>query len=398
MKNTTAIILVIGTFSFGWGMRGWISPEAMDRISFGHSAVNLQKKEVAYPLRNKKIGTTSPAARVDEKAPSDRRETTPVAVEINRPAKKESLPTATSSLADLNKEDWTTLKALVNLSGTERIHEMLGEHLGIEVKDIPESTPARALARRLIEVAIEHHAAFDTSSGETPSYDTEKVLFASSVREDFSPLHATAGFATRDMRIYGSFQTSEAMADEGKVLVKWYRLSDGEILLMKYLTIVPGKPWNYVWICQGEGWQAGQYRAKVFSLRDDVRCLAEGTFEVAAPEETFSTSSLEFSSQVDSDGVPQDILEVLNTKSDGRSYVCSRVTASAYADFFLDFLLGDTFLERRHASSESSEGFLQVLVDPSLLGAVRGKDYLYVRLYKDDHLQETAKILVTKGG
>jgi hypothetical protein len=283
--------------------------------------------------------------------------------------------------------DASGFQALIQLSSTDRISSALQKHLSIRQHDLPESISVRTLATRLMEVAVEHHARVETSPDEEV---VEPILFSSSVNNDSSPIEAAERFYKSDCRIYGCFRTTQEMAEEKKVLVKWYRESDGEVLLMEYMPITPNNPWNHVWVRQQKGWTPDEYRLRVFTLEDNVRCLADGSFEVLPTGEGFSTSSIEFASPSN----PSDFQTAFMLGT-GDVVACIRYVASSDPSLHCDYLVGGQLLKREHLSAPSEEGILQVsLSDAGIDWRLHAGQMLLLHLYSNGALLETGKILV----
>jgi hypothetical protein len=129
----------------------------------------------------------------------------------------------------------------------------------------------RAFVRRLAEVAMEGSVV----PAEEPRAGVARVDFAVEVLNDNSVEVPVNRFRTNDERIYATFPSGRI--NEDRVLAKWTRVEDGEVLLLGRYGINSQDDWSYVWLGSPQnGWMPGEYRVDFYTADDRLDLLASG--------------------------------------------------------------------------------------------------------------------------
>jgi hypothetical protein len=129
----------------------------------------------------------------------------------------------------------------------------------------------RAFAERLAEVAMDGTVV----PAEELGADVENVSFATDVLENNAPASPGRHFVQDQERIYATFPSDEL--DGARVVAKWTRVEDGEIMLFRRYVINPGEDWSYVWVgAPDSGWRPGEYRVDFYSADEAMTLVASG--------------------------------------------------------------------------------------------------------------------------
>ena len=85
-------------------------------------------------------------------------------------------------------------------------------------------------------------------------------------------------FSSSTKTIFAVFPTETYSYDS--VLVKWYMVDTGNILLLKTMPITRERLINHVYIQNTKGWNLGKYRVEIYSMNDDITLLTYGDYTV----------------------------------------------------------------------------------------------------------------------
>jgi hypothetical protein len=84
-------------------------------------------------------------------------------------------------------------------------------------------------------------------------------------------------FAGTDRRIFAVFDSS-AYGDT-RVLVKWYHLDHGRVLLFRQFEIADSDS-NYIWLDNENGFDTGSYRVEIYRLNEGLTLLSSGEYRI----------------------------------------------------------------------------------------------------------------------
>jgi hypothetical protein len=161
----------------------------------------------------------------------------------------------------ISKLDRDDLQAAISMA-TE-----LGE------EDLDEVHDMEAFAMRLAEVAME-----GTMVDAPETVDAPYVWFGGDASGIEDRSKGTHGFDLRQERIYAFFSAGDYPGR--KVLVKWYRTDEPQIMLFKRHNIGSGREADYVWLEPGAGWQSGDYQVDIYTGDEAMDRLAAGRYSV----------------------------------------------------------------------------------------------------------------------
>lgn len=148
----------------------------------------------------------------------------------------------------------------------------------------------------------------EIETGELDENENEEAdpIFFSTLTPDlqFGLPYLAQTFSPYSIRIFATFESmTENMRNKSDVLVKWHNSND-ELILFEYLNIIPNANFNYVWK-ELDYWNTGIYNVEIYTLKENVKVLASGSFfvenlgnyvsylgiypspEIAYPESTF---------------------------------------------------------------------------------------------------------------
>ena len=126
----------------------------------------------------------------------------------------------------------------------------------------------RAFAKRLLEVTL--------TDQEENSIEMD-ITFSTSTQAGVRPLSDRASVAKFES-IFGHIRTSSQLNEN--VVVKWQNLGTGEILALTNQSLNANGREQYIWARPKKGWQAGSYKASIYSMDDHVTPLGSGIFTI----------------------------------------------------------------------------------------------------------------------
>lgn len=129
----------------------------------------------------------------------------------------------------------------------------------------------RAFVERLAEVAMDGTVV----PAEELGAEVENVSFAGEVLENNAPDSPNRHFRSDQERIYATFPSGEL--EGARIVAKWTRMEDGEIMLFRRYVINPGDEWSYVWVgVPSDGWRPGDYRVDFYTADEQMSLIASG--------------------------------------------------------------------------------------------------------------------------
>jgi hypothetical protein len=129
----------------------------------------------------------------------------------------------------------------------------------------------RAFVERLAEVAMDGTVV----PAEELGVEVEDVSFAGEVLENNGPDSPKRHFQSDQERIYATFPSDEL--EGARVVAKWTRMEDGEIILFRRYVINPGDEWSFVWVgVPSSGWRPGEYRVDFYTADEQMNLIASG--------------------------------------------------------------------------------------------------------------------------
>jgi|GEM_PF-3372909 len=163
--------------------------------------------------------------------------------------------------------------------GGDALASLIYEFTQITPEDIPPTLSIQDFAAHVAAIATKDilTAGGRDSLPEDPT--VTDIRFGTSPRQPDSAESPTTRFSNYDTRIFAVFDTSTYA--HPSVLLKWYRIDEPELFILRKYEIDPHAACNYVWYKRNEGWPTGQYRVEVYSLGASVRMISSGQYEVS---------------------------------------------------------------------------------------------------------------------
>jgi len=163
-------------------------------------------------------------------------------------------------------------RAISDLSGNElefvlQTAVSLGSDEMNEINDLP------GFANRLIDIAssglVEPE---EDAGGRSPVYFTRTP-------ERNNPAGVGRDvFKSSEHRVYAVFPRNGYNGP--KVMVKWSRTDQPDILVFSRYSITPDQEFSWVWLEKNEGWDVGRYQVDIFSGDEAMTPIARGGFTV----------------------------------------------------------------------------------------------------------------------
>jgi hypothetical protein len=179
--------------------------------------------------------------------------------------------------SQLEKQEQQELQALPDLVKAsleqlpmELIAPIIEKHVSIPMDVLANMSDQRAFVDRLADVAMEDIV--DES-------DVEQEPILGPV--DFTRYLRTSApqdvFYTSDLVVFAEFDSYSFSRTE--VLIKWFRVNDGQILLFKQMPINNNDS-NHVWIKDDDGLEPGNYKVEVYEISQEMPLLSVGKYRV----------------------------------------------------------------------------------------------------------------------
>jgi hypothetical protein len=161
--------------------------------------------------------------------------------------------------------------SVVDQMGDDELIALVTSLTDYSREELESSGDMRAFVQRLAEVAMDGSVV----PAEEPEPGVARVDFAVDVLDDNSADVPLSRFSTEEERIYATFPSGEI--DESRVVAKWTRIGDGEVLLLGRYDINARDDWSYVWLgSPSGGWVPGEYRVDFYTADDRLDLLASG--------------------------------------------------------------------------------------------------------------------------
>lgn len=161
------------------------------------------------------------------------------------------------------------VQSSISQMSERELESVLASMIHLSREEIEEVGDLRAFANRLAEIAME-----DTLMPTDTTAEGGHVVFTTSPERD----EARGQFDAGESRIYAVFPTD--YFDQEKVMVKWYRRDNPEILLLQRYPIVAGDQYGHVWLEPNRGWEQGQYKVDIYAGDETMGLLASGNYSV----------------------------------------------------------------------------------------------------------------------
>ena len=158
--------------------------------------------------------------------------------------------------------------------GEDEIRRVLSMMTQFSEDDLADVDDIRAFAKRLSDIALE-----GTLEPEQPRDPGETDVFFSdaSPRQDANPVPIER-FPISQGRIYAIFDTADYHAS--KVMLKWFRTDEANILLLRRYNVIPGDAYGWVWLDRTGRWKPGTYRVDVFTGDEAMVRVGSGTYVI----------------------------------------------------------------------------------------------------------------------
>jgi hypothetical protein len=143
-------------------------------------------------------------------------------------------------------------------------------------EELDEVEDLRAFGQRIGEIAMDGF--LEDASLATEEAPSETVRFSDEMPDPRAGFEATDVFEAGHGRIFAVFPTPRDHAD--RVLLKWTRVDQPEILLLSRQSIRPEDEHGFVWLDRRPSWLPGEYRVDVYGGDDEMRPVASGRYVI----------------------------------------------------------------------------------------------------------------------
>ncbi len=158
--------------------------------------------------------------------------------------------------------------------GEDEIRRVLSMMTQFSQDDLDDVRNIRAFASRLSDIALEGTLEPQNERG---PHETDVFFSDASPRQDPDPVPIER-FPSTQGRIYAIFETSEY--PQSKVLLKWFRTDEANILLLRRYNVIPGDEYGWVWLDRAGRWRRGTYRVDVYTGDEAMTRLGSGTYVI----------------------------------------------------------------------------------------------------------------------
>ena len=128
----------------------------------------------------------------------------------------------------------------------------------------------RAFVNRLAEVAMDGIV-------DEPEEDPTALLGPVDFSRNAGYAPPQQVFASTDLVVFAEFDSYSF--DRTEVLVKWYRVDDGKVVLFQQMPIRNNQR-NHVWINDPDGIEPGNYRVEIYEVSQEMPLLSYGSYRV----------------------------------------------------------------------------------------------------------------------
>jgi len=163
---------------------------------------------------------------------------------------------------------------IVEQMNTQQLRSAITSLTNITSSELDQVDNLQLYANRLADIAMD--AIVSEPAPLVSGVNT--VNFSTFFSPDTGAVNVASNFPADTNSIFASFPTSDYPGN--KVIVKWSRTDDPNMLLFKRRTIVENMQENYVWLQMTYGWPAGQYRVQIYSADQNVALLAQGDYSI----------------------------------------------------------------------------------------------------------------------
>jgi hypothetical protein len=248
----------------GDSIRDWLVEKITINSTYLYNRLNNQR--IVLNLSHDQASSRTKPLPVVVKPPDPTQESyTPDSVD--NMLKTTSLDTALNMAARLPEE---TIKSILNKLPQDYLRDKLANaELGLSPEELNKLSPADII------ISLAKVGQGNIPAGGAPVY------FSTSVNKlDNTPLTATISFKRNDKRIYACFKNEGELAKLEQVVVYWMNLDTRKVIYWGAQPIDPETSYNYVWVEEKSGWEAGSYIVAIFKHAGDTNCLAQGKFDI----------------------------------------------------------------------------------------------------------------------
>lgn len=163
---------------------------------------------------------------------------------------------------------------IVEQMNTQQLRSAITSLTNITSNELDQVDNLQLYANRLADIAMDAIV-----SEPAPLVSGVNIVnFSTFFSPDTGAVNVASNFPADTNSIFASFMTSDYPGN--RVIVKWSRTDDPNMLLFKRRTIVGNMQENYVWLQMNYGWPAGQYRVQIYGADQNVALLAQGDYSI----------------------------------------------------------------------------------------------------------------------
>jgi hypothetical protein len=152
----------------------------------------------------------------------------------------------------------------------ELIAPSIERYTAIPVEVLQSMPDQRAFVNRLAEVAMDGIV-------DEPEEEPRPMLGPVDFSRNAGYAPPQQVFASTDLVVFAEFDSYSF--DRTEVLVKWYRVDDGKVVLFQQMPIRSNQR-NYVWINDQDGIEPGNYRVEIYEVSQEMPLLSYGSYRV----------------------------------------------------------------------------------------------------------------------
>ncbi|MCG7536470.1 hypothetical protein [Pseudoalteromonas sp. OOF1S-7] len=235
------LIFLVGMIS-GWFLRGtFVVPLVTEQVDLATEVSHSPKCEPGRPLGLAETGTQTQTAPADNQF--------------------------------LNN---SMVETAIRFADEDTLVQFAASHGILDDDSLLQITDVRAAAQRLADIALSSDLQAQT---EQLNYGSSRILFSSQAEFD-------SGYAVQNIfpanagNITAIFETG---ADYGhKVLVKWIREEDNQIVVFRNVAIKSADSQHFVRYHK-RLWPVGRYRVEIYAISDQFPLLSRGHYQVMKP-------------------------------------------------------------------------------------------------------------------
>ena len=152
----------------------------------------------------------------------------------------------------------------------EFIAPSIERYTNIPAEVLEQMPDQRAFVNRLAEVAMDGIV-------DEPDADAEPKFGPVDFSRNAGYASPQEVFTTSDLVVFAEFDSYHFARTE--VLVKWYRESDGRVMLFKQMPVRAHER-NYVWLNDSDGLEPGKYKVEIYEVSQEMPLLSSGRYRV----------------------------------------------------------------------------------------------------------------------